>query len=90
MNRFHLQIITPDGVQFDGETTQLSVRASEGELAIMAGHLPLVTTLAAGECRVYTDDGIRRGKCTGGMLSCSKEITRVFSTDFHWKEEGKR
>ena len=86
MAQFHLQIITPDGVRFDGETTQLSVRGSEGDLAIMAGHLPLVTTLVSGECRVYTGDGIKKGECSGGMLSCSKQITRLFSTDFHWKE----
>ena len=85
MSQFHLQIITPDGVQFDGDSSQLSVRATEGELAIMAGHLPLVTALSAGECRVYTQDGIRKGLCSGGMLSCSKDITRLFSTDFRWK-----
>lgn len=85
MSQFHLQIITPDGVQFDGESSQLSVRATEGELAIMAGHLPLVTALSAGECRVYTQDGIRKGHCSGGMLSCGKDITRLFSTDFRWK-----
>ena len=87
MSQFHLQIITPDGVQFDGRSQQLSVRGTEGELAILAGHLPLVTALAEGECRVYTDDGIRRAHCSGGMLSCTKEITRLFSTDFAWKEE---
>ena len=86
MAQFHLKIITPSGVQFDGNATQISVRGSEGELAIMAGHLPLVTSLAAGECRVYTDEGIRRGACSGGMLSCTKQSTRLFSTDFHWKE----
>lgn len=86
MNQFHLQIITPDGVQFDGESTQISVRATEGELAVLAGHLPLVTALADGECRVYTADGIRKGQCSGGMLSCNKEITRLFSTDFRWKD----
>ena len=86
MSKFHLQIITPDGVQFDGDSAQLSVRGVEGELAIMAGHLPLVTALREGECRVYTDDGIRKAHCTGGMLSCGKEITRLFSTDFQWKE----
>ena len=85
MSQFHLQIITPDGVQFDGDSSQLSVRATEGELAIMAGHLPLVTALSAGECRVYTQDGIRKAHCSGGMLSCNKEITRLFSTDFRWK-----
>ena len=86
MNQFHLQIITPDGVQFDGESTQISVRATEGELAVLAGHLPLVTALADGECRVYTADGVRKGHCSGGMLSCNKDITRLFSTDFRWKE----
>ena len=44
------------------------------------------TALAEGECRVYTDDGVRKAHCTGGMLSCTKEITRLFSTDFAWKE----
>ena len=87
MAEFHLQIITPDGVQYDDVTTQLSVRGSEGELAILAGHLPLVTSLAAGECRVYTDAGVRKGECSGGMLSCTRQITRLFSTDFHWKEK---
>ena len=87
MNVFQLQIITPEGVCFDGNAVQLSVRAAEGELAIMAGHIPLVTTLSPGECRVYTEDGVRHGSCTGGMLSCTKECTRLFSTDFHWKEQ---
>ena len=86
MRLFHLQIITPDGVRFDGEAQQLSVRAVEGELAILAGHVPLVTALTAGECRVYTQDGIRKGRCSGGMLSCTKTDTRLFSTDFTWNE----
>ena len=88
MSQFHLQIITPDGVQFDGESSQLSVRGVEGELAILAGHIPFVTALAAGECRVYSEEGIRKATCTGGMLSCTKEITRLFSTDFAWKDKA--
>ncbi len=86
MRAFHLQIITPEGVCFDGESTQLSVRSTEGELAILAGHIPLVTALTTGECRVYTDSGVRKAACTGGMLTCTKDVTRLFSTDFRWKE----
>ena len=88
MSQFHLQIITPDGVQFDGQSQQLSVRGTEGELAIIDGHLPLVTALREGEVRVYTEDGVLKAYCTGGMLSCAKEITRLFSTDFAWKENA--
>lgn len=85
MSAFRLQIITPQGVLFDGESSQLSVRSTEGELAVLSGHIPMVTALTDGECRVYTDDGIKKAHCTGGMLTVSKEMTRLFSTDFSWK-----
>ena len=38
MRSYRLQITTPEGVLFEGDATQLSVRAVDGELAVMAGH----------------------------------------------------
>jgi len=87
MNKFKLQIAAPDGLRYDGEAIQLSVRGIGGELAIMAGHIPFVTALKSGDCRVYTEDGkIRHASCSGGMLMVSKECVRVLSSDFVWKE----
>ena len=40
MRSYQLQITTPAGVLFEGDATQLSVRAVDGELAVMAGHIP--------------------------------------------------
>lgn len=86
MKTFHLQIAAPDGMRYDGEAVQLSVRGIEGDLAILAGHIPYVTALKAGECRVYTGDEIRRATYSGGMLTVTKETVRMLSAEFHWKE----
>lgn len=88
MKQFKLQIAAPDGLRFDGDATQLSVRGIGGELAVMAGHIPFVTALSDGECRIYTDDNksIRRAACRGGMLIVSKDVVRLLSSDFEWRE----
>ena len=89
MKTFKLQIAAPDGLRYDGEAVQISVRGIEGDLAVLAGHIPFVTALAEGECRVYTGEGgdsIRRARCSGGMLMVSKDSVRVLSSDFRWLE----
>ena len=88
MKTFRLQIAAPDGLRYDGEAVQLSVRGIAGDLAILAGHIPFVTALKDGECRVYTDgEGkIRKARCRGGMLIVSKDAVRVMSSSFEWEK----
>ena len=86
MKSFHLQIAAPDGMRFDGEAVQISVRGIDGELAVLADHIPFVTALKSGECRVYVDDKeIRYADYSGGMITVSKDGVRMMSADFRWK-----
>ena len=90
MKNFHLQIAAPDGLRYDGEATQISVRGIEGDLAVLAGHIPFVTALRAGECRVYTGESgetIRRARYSGGMITVSDSAVRMISADFRWLDE---
>lgn len=92
MKSFHLQIAVPDGLRYDAEAVQLSVRGIEGDLAILAGHIPFVTALKGGECRVYTGENgetIRRARYSGGMLIVANQTVRMISADFHWNDETK-
>ncbi|MBO6052413.1 MAG: hypothetical protein J6Q17_01625 [Clostridia bacterium] len=92
MKAFRLQIAAPDGLRYDGEAFQLSVRGIAGDLAILAGHIPFVTALKDGECRVYVGENgevIRRARCSGGMLIVSRDAVRVMSSDFTWETEEK-
>lgn len=87
MNAYKLQITTPAGVLFDGDAVQLSVKAVDGDRAVLAGHIPLATALKQGECRVYLQDGtVRRGECAGGLLSVKKDKVSLLSTSFIWKD----
>ena len=90
MKPFKLQIAAPDGLRYDGDACQLSVRGIAGELAVLAGHVPFVTAVRDCECRVNTsEDGkaIRRAHTTGGMLLVSKECVRLLSPEFTWMDE---
>ncbi len=88
MKTFKLQIAAPDGMRYDGDAVQISVCGIEGDLAVMAGHIPFVTALKSGECRVYVDETtIKRASCSGGMLMVSADCVRLLSSDFTWENE---
>lgn len=82
MNEFNLTISTPAGTVFEGRATQVSVRGTEGELAVLAGHIPFVTALVPAECRIYLPDGsLRTFKCGGGLINVSRvDATPVDAT----------
>lgn len=57
MKIFHLAIIDIASAVFEGNAVSVVCPGSLGELTILAGHMPLVTTLRAGIIRVKDEDG---------------------------------
>ena len=87
MTKFHLQIVTPDGLIYDGEAERLSVRTIDGEVGILANHIDYVTALGMGEARLLLDGTTRRAACIGGMLSVSKGEVKLVATTYEWAED---
>lgn len=88
MKTFHLEIVTPEGVAYNGEAVQLSVRAVNGSMSVLAGHIPLVTALKNGVCRVYKKENEPlEAECSGGMLSVTKENVRLLCTYFSFRDQ---
>ncbi len=88
MNTFKLKISTPDGARFDGECVKLDVRGIDGELAVMPGHIPFMTAVKAGHCRIMLPDGeVREAELDGGMLSVAADLTTLLSSGFRFKEK---
>lgn len=87
MNVYKLKISTPDGNRFDGEAAKLDVRGIEGELAIMAGHMPFMTAVKPGECRLLLPDGEQRtAELDGGLLSVDSDGATLLCAGFRWRE----
>ena len=51
MTPFKLKIITPEKVFFDGETEQIIVRTTVGDVGILNGHEPYCAALGIGQLR---------------------------------------
>ncbi|MDO4173396.1 MAG: ATP synthase F1 subunit epsilon [Eubacteriales bacterium] len=88
MSVFHLKIVTADGEFFDGEAERVLVRTIDGDVCILAKHIPYLTALGMGECRVTGSDGeTRRAACMGGMLSVMDNDVNLIATTFEWAED---
>ncbi len=82
MKNFHLIIATPEGCVYDGKVFQLSLMGESGSLSILANHIPFMTNVKKGICRIYSEDGIIECETTGGILSVTKEYVRIIATSF--------
>ena len=87
MNAFPLRIVTPDGMEFEGQVEELIVRTTAGDLGILAGHINCVAPLGMGMATVLMDGKKRYGACIGGMLSVMDGKATLVPTTFEWADE---
>lgn len=87
MTAFSLKIVTPDGVQFEGEAQELVVRTTTGDTGILAGHINYVAPLGMGEAMVLVDGEKRRAACIGGMVSVVDGKVTLLPTTFEWSQD---
>ncbi len=87
MNTYRLIISSPDGTTFDGQASFLSLRGANGDLAVMAGHIPFITSVQSCECKViFEDDTEKTGRTDGGLLTVDADKVTLLSGSFKWNE----
>jgi F-type H+-transporting ATPase subunit epsilon len=67
MATFHFDLVSPERLIFGGDVTQVDLPGSEGDLGVLAGHAPLVTTLRPGIIVVFREAGDLRIVVHGGF-----------------------
>ena len=87
MTPFRLKIVTPDGLIYDGEAEQLTVRTQEGDVSILARHINFVIPLGMGRAVVTTNGQRRAAACIGGMLSVVNGEVTLVPTTFEWADQ---
>ena len=87
MNTFPLIISSPDGDILREEVSRLIVRGTEGELAVMAGHVPFVTAVRKGRCVVETaGEEQKTGLIQEGLLTVGRDKTTLLTSSLKWNE----
>ncbi len=54
MAALHFEFVSPESVLFSGDVDQVDLPGSEGDMGILAGHAPLVTTLRPGIVTIFS------------------------------------
>lgn len=87
MSEFKLQIVTPDGLEFDDNVENLIVRAINGDVGILARHADYVVPLEIGAARIKKDGKVHEGSCNGGMLCVTDGNAKIIAFSFEWADE---
>lgn len=76
-----VEVVSPERVIFSGEATQVITRTlGGGEIAFLAGHMPLLAALTENHTRIYLADGeVLDVAVHGGFVEVSDNKVSVLS-----------
>lgn len=87
MSTFKLIVSSPDGDVFKGQAVMLTLRGADGDLAILAGHIPFITSVQPCDCKIELENGSEKiGHTHGGLLTVAQDQTTLLSGTFNWIE----
>jgi F-type H+-transporting ATPase subunit epsilon len=76
----NLNVVSAEEELYSGSIESLQITGSEGELGIMPGHTPLLTSLKPGMARIVKQDGVEEIiYLSGGMLEVQPNNVTVLA-----------
>lgn len=83
---FHLTIVTPEKIHFEGEVVSMVAPGGDGYLGVLAQHAPLLTTLVSGRLTFTPEnDSVRQVEIGPGFLDVTQNratlLTESVTTD---------
>jgi len=65
---FELKIVTPEKVLYRDTIESVSVMTADGEITVLANHLPIISAIVPGELRIKKDGKVLFFSVTHGVL----------------------
>ncbi len=88
MPAFSLEVVTPERVAYSGQVASLQAPGSEGSFGVLAGHVPLLTSLQIGQLRFVEEDGNEvQMAISGGFVEVGREQVAVLAETAERVEE---
>ena len=86
-NTFNLLVMTPEKNFFKGEVTEIIVCTPDGEMGIMAGHMPIIAVVTESILRVEKEGAWHSAAVGKGFLDMSSDTVEMFVDSAEWAED---
>lgn len=84
---FKVKVISPDRIFFEGEADLLELKTSEGDIGILAGHIPLTAVIAPGILRITKDGEVKEASLLEGFVEILQDRVTVLAEACEWSDE---
>ena len=84
---FDLSIMTPERQFFSGQVEALTITGIDGQMTVLAGHAPMVVSLAVGEISIKQDGVWREAVNSEGFMEVLQDSVVVFVQACEWPED---
>lgn len=86
-NLFKVRIITPERVFYEGEASMLEFNTTEGEIGVLAGHIPVTTVLAPGICTIHEEGEDKQAAIHSGFAEILPNQVTLLAEIAEWPVE---
>ena len=87
MATFNLKVITPEKAFLNQPVERMVFLAPDGEMELLPGHAPMISTLEVGTVRFFKDGEWKEFAASEGFLIVDKVETLVMTQTAEWPEE---
>lgn len=84
---FKVQVICPERIFFDGECDMLELRTTEGDIGILAGHIPLTAVIQPGVLRIMKDGETKEAALHDGFVEILPDKVVILAEACEWPDE---
>lgn len=86
-NKLKIQVVSPDRMFYEGEADMLELKTTEGEIGILAGHIPMTSILAPGIMRIIEGSEVKEAAVHDGFLEILPDKVIVLAESCEWPDE---
>ncbi len=79
MKNFSLKLITPVGNAYEGEVSEASIPTPDGQITVLAGHMPVMTLVSPGEIKLKIGSKEHFLATEGGVAYIANNLLKILA-----------
>lgn len=84
---FNVQVICPERQFFNGDAEMLELKTTEGEIGVLAGHIPLTAVISPGVMRIINGDEVKEAALHDGFVEILGDKVVILAESCEWPDE---